>query len=562
MEQERSDLQSGNGGDSLSTGKVFVFSCPYLGTLEDSDTSLAYPAPANHCFRVKSPAAVDVSHQEEYCLTDRHPGCHVFQKAVIVAAAPEPEPPLVEPEVEQKRRVGLYALPLILILILLAAIVWWPAPGSDIEDALVFGDQAQEESGEDTNLIGDIAPDPVLETNPVEVAPSDTIKATEPAVSLLESPVQQEETATTSANITENNAGDEGVQPQAVPAAGNTTNPTAQDQATRATETTVRSEEETTERNESPSENPQIETITLTQPEPAKVLDGSEEAENANQEDASTDLGIQAEAEPVDEEASSPNTQDAAVTVASEEEEQATETEEVEQAAEAEEAEQTAKAEEESMAITLTDLPVLSADLPAVAASPVASSVSASRGEQLVFVGPGLNAPVGLSVQSNNSDALLVRRNPDLGGDLVAPIDQREEVALLGRNSNGFWLKIRLTSGEEGWVSAAESQSGLDLGSVPMVNDLAAVESSVEEIIISAPEPIVSPDQIIKSAFVDAGALNLRSGPGVEYEPITIVNKGELVGLLGRRGSGPWVKIRLDDGVEGWVNSALLVRVS
>ena len=74
MEQERNDLHSGSAVGSLGMDKVFIFNCPYLGTLEDSATSLAYPALANHCFRVDSPTGVDLSYQEEYCLTARHPG--------------------------------------------------------------------------------------------------------------------------------------------------------------------------------------------------------------------------------------------------------------------------------------------------------------------------------------------------------------------------------------------------------------------------------------------------------------------------------------------------------
>jgi hypothetical protein len=38
-----------------------------------------------------------------------------------------------------KRRVSFYTFPLILILILLAAIIWWPAPGTTIQESLVLG---------------------------------------------------------------------------------------------------------------------------------------------------------------------------------------------------------------------------------------------------------------------------------------------------------------------------------------------------------------------------------------------------------------------------------------
>jgi hypothetical protein len=543
VEQERNDLQSGNGSDSLSADKVFAFSCPYLGMLEDSDTSLAFPDVANHCFRVKSPATVDLSHQDTYCLTDRHPDCHVFQKAIITAAVPEVESADLEPKEEQKRRVSRYALPLILVLILLAAIVWWPAPGSNIQEALVFGDQAQEGTREETSLTGDIAPEPVSQTSPVEGESSSIIKATAPAVSLRESPTQnEEEGATTSNNEVEIAAGDEGAQTQAPPEAGNRANPAVKAQAAGATGTTVRSQAETTESGESPAESPETETITLVQPAPSIESDASAEAEIQSPESSTSALEPSIETASVDEEAPSANIQDAAVTSASEE------------------VEQTAETEEASASISIADLPIISADLATVATPPVESTDSGSRNEQVIFVGPGLDTSIALSDSPDSDAALLVRLSPNSNGDLITLINQREAVTLLGRDSNYLWLKIRLDSGEEGWVSAVESQSGLAVSSLPEVNEAAAADTAGEETAISAPEPIAISSPIIKSAFVDAGALNLRAGPGVEFEPITIINSGELVGLLGRLSSGPWVRIRLDNGVEGWVNSLLLTQ--
>ncbi len=544
MEQERDELQFGNGSDSVNVGKVFVFSCPYLGMLEDSDTSLAYPALANHCFRVKSPAAVDLSHQEAYCLTDRHPGCHVFQKAIITPAVPETESADYELAEEQKRRVTIYALPLILILILLAAIVWWPAPGSNIQEALVFGDQAQKETREDTNLTGDIAPEPVSQASPIEAETSSTTKAAEPAVSLRESPTREE--ATTSANEVENAPKDEGVQTQAPPEADNSADSSAKTQAERETGTIVRPQAVTTKSGESPSESPKTETVTLSQPAPSTELDASAEVEIESPESSASDLEPSIKTASAEEEAPSANIQETVVTTISEA------------------AEQTAVTEETSTPISIADLPIISADLAAVSTPPVASTGGISRREQVVFVGPGLNTAVALSDNPASGAALSVRRSPSSNGDLITLIDQREEVTLLGRDSSYFWLKIRLPSGEEGWVSAIDSRSGLAVDTLPEVNENATADTSTatEKIVISAPEPIASSSPIIKSAVVDAGALNLRSGPGLEYEPVTIIGRGTSVGLLGRRSSGPWIRIRLDNGVEGWVNSLLLAEQS
>jgi hypothetical protein len=56
-------------------GKV----CPFLGLKDDSDTALAYPSPANHCFRSNPPIAIKLDHQREFCLSGNHRLCGLFQ---------------------------------------------------------------------------------------------------------------------------------------------------------------------------------------------------------------------------------------------------------------------------------------------------------------------------------------------------------------------------------------------------------------------------------------------------------------------------------------------------
>ena len=60
------------------------------------------------------------------------------------------------------------------------------------------------------------------------------------------------------------------------------------------------------------------------------------------------------------------------------------------------------------------------------------------------------------------------------------------------------------------------------------------------------------------TAVVDTGGLNVRQGPGVEYAPITVVNLGQTVTLLGRNDNSSWAKIRTPDNQEGWVNASYL----
>lgn len=67
--------------------------CPYLGIADDPATHFAFPNPANRCFCPASPgkgahAAVDLQHQQSYCLSPRYSACTIYQKAENVVATP------------------------------------------------------------------------------------------------------------------------------------------------------------------------------------------------------------------------------------------------------------------------------------------------------------------------------------------------------------------------------------------------------------------------------------------------------------------------------------------
>jgi uncharacterized protein YgiM (DUF1202 family) len=57
---------------------------------------------------------------------------------------------------------------------------------------------------------------------------------------------------------------------------------------------------------------------------------------------------------------------------------------------------------------------------------------------------------------------------------------------------------------------------------------------------------------------VTAGALNVREGPGPQHSSLTVIYQGQSVELVGRNFTGNWVKVRLNNGLEGWVNASYL----
>ena len=58
-------------------------------------------------------------------------------------------------------------------------------------------------------------------------------------------------------------------------------------------------------------------------------------------------------------------------------------------------------------------------------------------------------------------------------------------------------------------------------------------------------------------AMVNTSSLNVRSGPGVQFRAIAVVQGGTDVNVVSRDSNG-WVQIQIPGSVTGWVNGRYL----
>lgn len=131
--------------------------------------------------------------------------------------------------------------------------------------------------------------------------------------------------------------------------------------------------------------------------------------------------------------------------------------------------------------------------------------------------------------------ALHVRSGPSSSYNVVAYIYQGQTVYMLGRNLEATWIKIRLTNGQEGWVNASYIIPSVPVHSLPVVYGGGDPGGNL-------------------MAYVAVGALNVRSGPSVYFNIITVVYRGQVVSLLGRNADATWVKVVTPSGQQGWLN--------
>lgn len=74
----------------------------------------------------------------------------------------------------------------------------------------------------------------------------------------------------------------------------------------------------------------------------------------------------------------------------------------------------------------------------------------------------------------------------------------------------------------------------------------------VVQAVPATPAGVVSPAQSADgAAAVTSPSLNVRSGPGLAYPVLMVINQGEMLTIQGRTGS--WLFVRTQSGALGWV---------
>lgn len=166
-----------------------------------------------------------------------------------------------------------------------------------------------------------------------------------------------------------------------------------------------------------------------------------------------------------------------------------------------------------------------------VNASYLVSTVSIAS---LPVAGAGAPTPTGVV----NTGAVHVRSGPGVAYASRAIAYEGTSVTLLARDSAATWVKARLPGGLEGWIGAHLLNANVAISGLPVVD--------------AGPPPAAA------TGWVNTYALNVRSGPGVDYSVLVAIPWGTNVSLLGRAAHTNWVKVRLASGQEGWVNASFL----
>lgn len=133
-----------------------------------------------------------------------------------------------------------------------------------------------------------------------------------------------------------------------------------------------------------------------------------------------------------------------------------------------------------------------------------------------------------------NTGLVNVRENSSVGFRVIGTAGLGTTVEMLGRNPDSSWAQVRLPNGLVGWVGTAH------LNAVMKFSDLPQTSTIVEPL-----------------GVVNALALNVRIGPGIQHAVSFTLYQHTPVSLIGKSLDGNWLLIRESSRV-GWVNASLI----
>ncbi len=145
---------------------------------------------------------------------------------------------------------------------------------------------------------------------------------------------------------------------------------------------------------------------------------------------------------------------------------------------------------------------------------------------------------------------------PGTGSTRLPILVSGQEGFLVGMSRDGGYVQLELGGGEVGWVpfNAVQARSGSPTDGLKLTPQQAAAGDGQGG---GAAAP-VRPSLAVPHVVVNTSFLNIRSGPGAQFMPVTTVAGGAEFSVIGRTPDGVWLLVQGPFG-QGWVNQEFVV---
>lgn len=149
--------------------------------------------------------------------------------------------------------------------------------------------------------------------------------------------------------------------------------------------------------------------------------------------------------------------------------------------------------------------------------------------------------PTVVPITGITSTQLNVRAEPSTASNVLGVIPANTNLEILGKDLAGNWLQIIYPSASNGvgWVTAQY---------------IVIANGSKVPVIGGGGNPNDGPVAIVQQQ------LNVRSGPGTDFNSVGTLNPQDVVSLTGKNAAGVWLQIQFSAGPDGkgWVSAAFV----
>jgi uncharacterized protein YgiM (DUF1202 family) len=147
------------------------------------------------------------------------------------------------------------------------------------------------------------------------------------------------------------------------------------------------------------------------------------------------------------------------------------------------------------------------------------------------------------------SDLTNVRSGPATSFEVVGRLAAEAAVAVTGRADESEWWQIEFESSPDGtgWVAAEVVEFVGDAAAVPVV-------------VAPAPNQAGETDEPTASILIPTGGVNVRSGPGLDFELMGRLDEAESVPVVAQNDNGDWWQIEYAAAGSGlaWVAAVVV----
>ncbi len=145
-------------------------------------------------------------------------------------------------------------------------------------------------------------------------------------------------------------------------------------------------------------------------------------------------------------------------------------------------------------------------------------------------------------VEGIASTQINVRSDPSTASEVLGIISPDAKVEIVGKDPGSNWWQIMYPQGKDGkgWVTAKY----VTTAGKPEVPVIGGADANLNN----------------RNVAIIQQKLNIRSGPGTDFNSIGTLNAQDVVNLTGKDSNGSWLQIEFTAGPngKGWVNTAFV----